>query len=82
MNKHGSFLYACAFDKLTNIQVCHLLLGLGMGFTSITSPVLLPKAHLPTSVNQELEAYLSIYCASHPEEWPQALHTLELTHNN
>ena len=26
-------------------------------------------------VNQEIEAYLSIYCASHPEEWPQALHT-------
>ena len=33
-------------------------------------------------VNQEIEAYLSIYCASHPEEWPSALHTLEFTHNN
>jgi hypothetical protein len=33
-------------------------------------------------VNQEIEAYLSIYCASHPEEWPQALHTMEFTHNN
>ena len=33
-------------------------------------------------VNQVIEAYLSIYCASHPEEWPQALHTLEFTHNN
>ena len=33
-------------------------------------------------VNQETEAYLSIYCASHPEDWPQALHTLEFTHNN
>ena len=33
-------------------------------------------------VNQEIEAYLSIYCASHPEEWPQTLHTLEFTHNN
>ena len=33
-------------------------------------------------INQEIEAYLSIYCASHPEEWPQALHTLEFTHNN
>ena len=28
-------------------------------------------------VNQEIEAYFSIYCASYPEEWPQALHTLE-----
>ena len=33
-------------------------------------------------VNQVIEAYLSIYCASHPEEWPQALHTLEFTYNN
>ena len=33
-------------------------------------------------VNQEIEAYLSIYCALHPEGWPQALHTLEFTHNN
>ena len=33
-------------------------------------------------VNQEIEAYLSIYCTSHPEEWPTALHTLEFTHNN
>jgi hypothetical protein len=33
-------------------------------------------------VNQEIEAYLSIYCASHPEDWPQALHTMEFTHNN
>jgi len=32
--------------------------------------------------NQEIEAYLSIYCASQPEEWPIALHTLEFTHNN
>ena len=33
-------------------------------------------------VNQEIEAYLSIYCASHPEYWPQALHALEFIHNN
>ena len=33
-------------------------------------------------VNQEIEVYLSIYCASHPEDWPQTLHTLEFTHNN
>ena len=32
--------------------------------------------------NQEIEAYLSIYCLSHPEDWPLALHTLEFTHNN
>ena len=33
-------------------------------------------------VNQEIEAYLSIYCASHPEEWLHAIPILEFTHNN
>ena len=33
-------------------------------------------------VNQEIEAYLGIHCASHPEEWVTALSTLEFTHNN
>ena len=33
-------------------------------------------------VNQEIKAYLAICCASHPEEWLTALHTLEFTHNN
>ena len=32
--------------------------------------------------NQEIKAYLAIYCASHPEEWLTALHMLEFTHNN
>jgi len=32
--------------------------------------------------NQEIEAYLSIYCASHPEDWVDALPILEFTHNN
>jgi transposase InsO family protein len=34
------------------------------------------------SVNQEIEAYLSIYCTSHPEDWLHSLSTLEFTHNN
>ena len=33
-------------------------------------------------VNQEIEAYLSIYCTVHLEEWLKSLSTLELTHNN
>ena len=33
-------------------------------------------------VNQEIEAYLAIYCTSHPEEWLTATHVLEFTHNN
>ena len=40
------------------------------------------EPYLTEQVNQEIEAYLSIYCASHPEDWLQALHTLEFTHNN
>jgi hypothetical protein len=33
-------------------------------------------------VNQEIEAYLSIYCSAHPTEWKNSLFTLEFTHNN
>ena len=33
-------------------------------------------------VNQEIEAYLSIYCTAHPEDWLKSLLTLEFTHNN
>jgi hypothetical protein len=33
-------------------------------------------------VNQEIEAYLSIYCTSHPEDWLYSLSTLEFIHNN
>jgi transposase InsO family protein len=32
-------------------------------------------------VNQEIEAYLSIYCTSHPEDWLHLLSTLEFTQN-
>jgi transposase InsO family protein len=33
-------------------------------------------------VNQEIEAYLAIYCSNHPEDWHKSLSTLEFTHNN
>ena len=33
-------------------------------------------------VNQEIEAYLPIYCSAHPTEWKNSLSTLEFTHNN
>jgi hypothetical protein len=33
-------------------------------------------------VNQEIKAYLSIYCSAHPTEWKNSLSTLEFTHNN
>jgi RNase H-like domain found in reverse transcriptase/Integrase zinc binding domain len=33
-------------------------------------------------VNQEIEAYLAIYCHSHPETWKKNLATMEFTQNN
>ena len=33
-------------------------------------------------VNQEIEAYISIFCTKNPEEWSNMLATLEFTHNN
>ena len=33
-------------------------------------------------VNQEIEAYLSIYCTTHPKDWLNSLTTMEFTHNN
>ena len=33
-------------------------------------------------VNQEIKAYLAIYCTSHPEDWLHSLSMLEFTHNN
>ena len=32
--------------------------------------------------NQEIKAYLSIYCTAHPEDWLKSLSTLKFTHNN
>ena len=54
-----------------------------LGIKSALSTAYHPQTDGTTDrVNQEIEAYLSIYCASHPKDWPQALHTLEFTHNN
>ena len=33
-------------------------------------------------VNQEIEAYISIFCTNNPEEWSTMLTTMEFTHNN
>ena len=54
-----------------------------LGVKSSLSTAYRPQMDRTTEqVNQEIEAYLAIYCASHPEEWLMALHTLEFTHNN
>ena len=33
-------------------------------------------------VNQEIKAYISIFCTNNPEDWSKMLATLEFTHNN
>ena len=54
-----------------------------LGIKSALSTAFHPQTDRTTEqVNQEIEAYLSIYCTSHPEEWLDALSTLEFTHNN
>jgi hypothetical protein len=54
-----------------------------LGIKSALSTAYHPQTDGTTErVNQEIEAYLAIYCVSHPEEWPLALHTMEFTHNN
>ena len=32
--------------------------------------------------NQEIEAYIGIYCSSNPETWHKSINTIEFTHNN
>jgi len=32
--------------------------------------------------NQEIEAYIGIYCSSNPETWNKSIGTMEFTHNN
>ena len=32
--------------------------------------------------NQEIKAYIRIYCSSNPETWHQSIGTMEFTHNN
>ena len=54
-----------------------------LGVKLVLSTAYHPQTDSTTKrVNQEIEAYLGIYCASHPEEWVAALSTLEFTHNN
>ena len=49
---------------------------------------LLTTAYHPQSdgaterVNQEIEAYISIFCTNNPEEWSTMLSTMEFMHNN
>jgi len=54
-----------------------------LGIKSALSTAYHPQTDGTTErMNQEIEAYLSIYCTSYPEDWPKALHLMEFTHNN
>jgi transposase InsO family protein len=54
-----------------------------LGITSSLTTAYHPQSDGATErVNQEIEAYLSIYCISNPENWSKTLGTLEFTHNN
>jgi hypothetical protein len=54
-----------------------------LGVNSVLSTAYHPQTDGTTErVNQEIEAYLAIYCHSHPETWKKNLATIEFTHNN
>jgi hypothetical protein len=54
-----------------------------LGVNSVLSMAYHPQTDGTTEcVNQEIEAYLAIYCHSHPETWKKSLATMEFTHNN
>jgi transposase InsO family protein len=54
-----------------------------LGVNSVLSTAYHPQTDGATErVNQEIEAYLAIYCHSHLETWKKSLATLEFTHNN
>ena len=54
-----------------------------LGITSKLSTAYHPQTNGATEwVNQEIEAYLSIFCSSFPEEWAKKLYLVEFTHNN
>ena len=54
-----------------------------LGITSKLSTAYHPQTDGATEqVNQEIEAYLSIFCSSFPEEWAKKLFLVEFTDNN
>jgi len=54
-----------------------------LGIKSALSTAYHPQTNGTTEqMNQEIEAYLSIYCTSYPEDWLKALHLMEFTYNN
>ena len=64
------------------VHAFHKLLKL-LNVTSKLSTAYHPQTDRATErVNQEIEAYLSIFCSSFPEEWAKKLFLVKFTHNN
>ena len=54
-----------------------------LGVNSVLSMAYHPQTDgTAERVNQEIEAYLAIYCHAHLECWKKAIPTMEFTHNN
>jgi len=54
-----------------------------LGIKSTLSTAYHPQTDGGTErVNQEIEAYLSIFCSLNPNTWKKVIPTLEFTHNN
>jgi Integrase zinc binding domain/Integrase core domain len=73
LTDRGPQFSAKAFRKLLK------LLGIKSNLTTAYHP---QTDGATKQVNQEIEAYLSIYCSAYPTEWKNFLSTLEFTHNN
>jgi transposase InsO family protein len=73
LSDRGPQFSAKAFRELLK------LLGIKLNLTATYHP---QTDGATEQVNQEIKAYLSIYCSVHPTEWKNSLSTLEFTHNN
>jgi Integrase zinc binding domain/Integrase core domain len=73
LSDRGPQFAAKAFRELLK------LLGIKLNLTTAYHP---QTDGATERVNQEIEAYSSIYCSAHPTKWKNSLSTLEFTHNN
>jgi transposase InsO family protein len=73
LSDRGPQFAAKAFRELLK------LLGINSNLTTAYHP---QTDGATKQVNQEIEAYLLIYCSAHPTEWKNSLSTLEFTHDN